>query len=469
MGLLSMDLTPRYFGDAESALQRHLERIRNLDPKLRAFITVADGPALAVARDADRAAAQGTRLGPLHGWPIVLKDSIDVASMRCTAGSAYFAERIAETDATLVARLRAAGAVILGKTNLHEFCYGGTTQNETFGGCRNPWDTDRIPGGSSGGSAVAVACGMAPIAIGGDTGASIRLPSSLNGVCGLRPTVGAIPNTGTFPVSPPYDTHGPIARSVADLARAFAVMAGHDRADPMSRRRAVADVATDLDGGVAGLTVLIPTNFFFDDLSPGIGDAVLNAARVLEAAGARLSEARIPDLENAQEALNSIIYADAASLHEERLRRAPERIGRLVRERLKPGLEMSALAYVRHRRWLEGWEHRVAAMFEHSADVVLSPSVPCPPPRVAEATDVIGDTARMSRFCWAWAAARVPALSIPCGFDPDGLPIGLQLATGRWRDALVLRVGHAFQRATEWHRAEPSICGAADTASPSRS
>ena len=141
----------------------------------------------------------------------------------------------------------------------------------------------------------------------------------------------------------------------------------------------------------------------------------------------------------------------------------------LVRERLKPGLEMSALTYVRHRRWLEGWEHRVAAMFEHSADVVMSPSVPCPPPLIAEATDIIGDTARISRFCWAWAAARVPALSIPCGFDPNGLPIGLQLATGRWRDALVLRVGHVFQQATKWHLAEPPVRNIADTMSPPRS
>jgi aspartyl-tRNA(Asn)/glutamyl-tRNA(Gln) amidotransferase subunit A len=444
-----------FFGTSERSVTRCLGRIERHDGELRAFITVMAGQALDDARAADRAAARGDWLGLLHGVPVALKDSIAVAGVPCTSGSAYFADYVPERDAALVTRLKAAGAVLLGKTNLHEFCYGGTTQNETYGSCRNPWDRRLVPGGSSGGSAVAVAAGMSPLAIGGDTGASIRGPAALNGIAGLRPTAGAVPNTGALPVSAPYDTHGPMARRVADLARVFAAIAGYDPDDPLSEDRPPPDVLSPLKGGVAGVRVLVPTNFFFDDLAEGYAEAVLEAARVLERLGARLLEGTIPGLGHAQEALNHVLYADAACLHREKLEESPERIGRLVRERLRPGFELSGAAYAGHRRWLEGWEHAMRAFFAERADLVLSPTTPCPPIPVDRTDDVIGDTARLSRLGWAWAAARLPALTVPCGFDPAGLPIGVQLAAARWGEPLLLRAGHAYQGATEWHLAEP--------------
>lgn len=423
-----------------------LDAIARHDDTLRAFITVCRQAALGKASAADRAAAQGKSLGLLHGMPVALKDCIDVAALRCTVGSAFFAERVATTDAPVVRRLRAAGAVFVGKTNLHEFCFGGTSQNEHFGRVRNPWDATRIPGGSSGGSAVAAAAGMCEGAIGTDTGASVRLPAALCGVVGLRPTAGAVSNEGVFPVSPPYDTVGAMARTVADVARLFAAMADAGGAD----------VLTGLDGGVAGLRILVPTTFFFDEADGAVASLVLAAARQLEKLGAVLVRRALPGADAAQPHLNPIIYADAAALHFERLRDEPERFGAQVRARLQPGLAMTAVEYARCLRWLERWRDQVATLFADGIDLVLTPTVGTTAPPIPPDDEVIGATANVTRLCWAWPAAQVPALTVPCGFV-GGLPVGTQLAAARGNEALLLRAGQAYQAATGWHAARPPL------------
>jgi aspartyl-tRNA(Asn)/glutamyl-tRNA(Gln) amidotransferase subunit A len=402
-------------------------------------------------------AARGDVQGPLHGTVVALKDNIEVAGVRCTAGSAFFADHVPNRDAPVAARLRRAGAVLIGKTNLHEFAYGGTSQNEHHGRCRNAWDDGRLPGGSSGGSGVAVAAGMCEVALGTDTGGSIRMPASLNGICGLRPTAGAVPNRGSFPVSPPYDTIGPMARRVIDVARVHAAIAGPDAADPTSAPDPPPDVLGRLTDGIVGLRVLVPTRFFGGESDPDVMAAVRQAAEVLARLGALVEDSDLPGAQAAQAHLMPIIYADAADFHRERLEREPGRFGRDVRARLQPGLELRAIDYARSLRWIEGWRAQVRELFRERCDLVLTPTMPCTAPAIEPDADVIAVSTRLSRFTWLWPAAGVPALSVPCGFDAHGLPIGMQLAGARWSEPLLLRAGHAYQAATDWHRRTPPL------------
>lgn len=443
--------------DARARTDACLAAIARLDGTLRAFITPAPGAARAQADAADAAAREGRSLGPLHGMVVALKDCIDVGGLRGTAGSRVFADRIAPADATVVARLRAAGAIIIGTANLHEFCFGGTTQNAHWGACRNPWDTTRIPGGSSGGSAVAVAAGMAEAALGTDTGGSIRGPCSITGVSGLRPSVGAVPCTGIFPVSPPLDTCGPMARSVGDVARVFAAIAGHDPADPFSDAREPPDALRRLAAGVAGLRIGIPRNHYLEGAPAAIAQAALDAARVLERLGARLHDVVVEGAEDAPANVQRIIFADAAALHRGRLASDPGLLDPLVRERLQPGLAMAATELADALRWRERFVHSTRRMLATDVDLVLSPMVATEVPRADDARGIVAVSAAIMRNAWGWAAAGVPALALPCGFSADGMPIGLQLAAGHWRDDVALRAGHAYQRCTDWHLRLPPV------------
>lgn len=443
--------------DARARAEACLAAIARLDGTLRAFITPMPDAARVQASLADAAAREGRSLGPLHGMVVALKDCIDVAGVRGTAGSRFFADRVSPADATVVARLRAAGATIVGTANLHEFCFGGTTQNAHWGACRNPWDTTRIPGGSSGGSAVAVAAGMAEAALGTDTGGSIRGPCSITGVTGLRPSVGAVPCTGIFPVSPPLDTCGPMARSAADVALVFAAIAGHDPADPFSEAREPPEAMRRLSAGVAGLRVGIPRNHYFDGAPAAIAQAALDAARVLERLGARLEDIVVQGAEDAPANVQRIIFADASALHRGRLASDPGLFDPLVRERLQPGLALPATELADALRWRERFIHSTRRMLATDVDLVLSPMVATEVPRADDARGIVAVSAAIMRNAWGWAAAGVPALALPCGFSPDGMPIGLQLAAGHWRDDVVLRAGHAYQRCTDWHMRLPPL------------
>ena len=443
--------------DARARAEACLAAIARLDGTLRAFITPMPDAARVQASLADAAAREGRSLGPLHGMVVALKDCIDVAGVRGTAGSRFFADRVSPADATVVARLRAAGATIVGTANLHEFCFGGTTQNAHWGACRNPWDTTRIPGGSSGGSAVAVASGMAEAALGTDTGGSIRGPCSITGVTGLRPSVGAVPCTGIFPVSPPLDTCGPMARSAADVALVFSAIAGHDPADPFSEAREPPEAMRRLSAGVAGLRVGIPRNHYFDGAPAAIAQAALDAARVLERLGARLEDIVVQGAEDAPANVQRIIFADASALHRGRLASDPGLFDPLVRERLRPGLALPATELADALRWRERFIHSTRRMLATDVDLVLSPMVATEVPRADDARGIVAVSAAIMRNAWGWAAAGVPALALPCGFSPDGMPIGLQLAAGHWRDDVVLRAGHAYQRCTDWHMRLPPL------------
>jgi aspartyl-tRNA(Asn)/glutamyl-tRNA(Gln) amidotransferase subunit A len=298
---------------------------------------------------------------------------------------------------------------------------------------------------------------MCDVALGTDTGGSIRMPAALNGICGLRPSAGAVPNRGSFPVSPPYDTIGPMARRIVDIARVYAVIAGPDASDPTTAVEQPPDVLGRLADGIEGVRILMPSRFFAAETEPEVAAAGRQAAEVLVGLGARVEEGDLPGAEAAQAHLMPIIYADAAAYHRERLEREPGRFGCDVRARLQPGLELMAIDYARSLRWLEGWRRQVAQLFQERCDLVLTPTMPCTAPPIEPHHDVIAVSTWLSRFTWLWPAAGVPALSIPCGFDAHGLPIGMQLAGPRWSEPLLLQAGHAYQSVTDWHLRRPAL------------
>lgn len=436
-----------------------LERIEETQASINAFITVTHELARADAERVDRAREQGRRL-PLDGMPLAVKDNIDVSGVRRTVGSKFFEDYIPEDDAEVIRRLREAGAVIVGKALLHEFVYGATCQNQFYGRCRNPWDLDRIPGGSSGGSGAALAADLCIGALGTDTGGSVRIPAHLNGVSGLRPTFGTVSNRGTFPISWTFDTVGPMARSMRDVASLDAVLRSHDALDPRAVNSSAPASRVALEEGVEGLRIGVPREFFFDGLDGEIAALVRGAADRLAELGAHVFELSLPGAEEAYEICTLMIRADALALHRERLDKHPELFGADVRERLGLGEAVKGWEYARMVQRMHEWRRDVRLRFRSDVDLVLTPSANAVAPPVEDA-ETISTTAQLTRFTYPWSLAHLPAVSIPCGLTRTGLPVGVQLAADQHRDALLLRVGIAYQTVTDWHRRRPARVGAA--------
>ncbi len=392
-----------------------LKTIERLDGTFQAFITVSRESALKDAERADRAREGGDWTGHLHGVPIAIKDNIQVAGQRCTSGSRFFSDFIPEEDAPVIRRLRQAGAVLIGKTNLHEFAYGGTTQNEHYGFCRNAWDPGRLPGGSSGGSAVAVAAGMCEGAIGTDTGASIRLPAALNGISGLRPTTGAVSNRGVTPVSPPHDTVGPMARRVSDLARMYAAIVGYDPEDPHSADRQSPDVLAHLAEGIEGVCIAMPV---FGELV----SAETGSAMSLEMEQARAETfGSSPDSEDpVDRGFSRGVNASMRQIT----------VARMKRDALITTME----------RFLQDW------------DVLLCPvtSTPAPPHcDVGSPINVDGQpvpywTAGGS-YTTPFNLTGQPVVGIPLTYSSEGLPIGLQIIGRRWGEMPLLQIAEQLE------------------------
>ena len=428
-------------------------RIERLDAGLVAFITRTLDTALREAEAADAELARGVDRGPLHGIPIALKDLFDVAGVRTTAGSRILADNVVRRSSAVAERLRAAGAVILGKTNLHEWAFGVTNQNPHFGAAKNPWDTSRIPGGSSGGTAIAVATGMCFASPGSDTGGSIRIPAALCGVAGLKPTYGRVSLRGVIPLSWTLDHAGPLARSVRDLAAVLQILAGHDAEDPGSGEAPVDDYLAELETGARGLRVLVPTEHFFDDCDGEVERAVHDAIGVLQRDGAVLTRRALPSTALLA-AQRPIISADAASYHREHIVTRAADIGTDVLERLRFGATVSGLDYAQARRdrdrlrceWIE---------LLRDFDVIATPTTRIAAP-ARDGQDAVAAAARLTANTSPFNLTGLPAVSVPCGFTRVGLPIGLQLAAGPWRETTLLRAARAYERATHWHERHPS-------------
>jgi aspartyl-tRNA(Asn)/glutamyl-tRNA(Gln) amidotransferase subunit A len=433
--------------------EAHLSRIATHDARCNSFITVTADHALAQARAADDALARGVRRGLLHGIPIALKDLYDTAGIRTTAGATFFADRVPDADARAVTLLYQAGAVLLGKLNMHEWALGVTNINPHYGPSRNPWDTSRITGGSSGGAAAALAAGLCMGALGSDTGGSIRIPASLCGIVGFKPTSGRVSLQGVVPLSWNLDHAGPMARTVTDAALLLQATAGYDPDDPASIAAPVDDLLADIDAGVAGWRIALADDAHFGQADAEVLAAVRRAAVVFEELGAHVERV---DLGRGQEAaqMNALMTtSDAAAFHRDRLRDHPEKFGADVRMRLERGAAFTSTEYILARRLQSEWRRQLERLFE-TFDLLLTPTAPITALPI-EGLDSVEAARQLTRCTAPFNLAGLPALSLPCGMSVAGLPIGLQIVAAPWREVHVLRAGKAFESATVWHRQTP--------------
>ena len=439
---------------AADVTEATLSRIETCDKVLNSYITVMADSARQAARRADADVQNGHALGALHGVPIALKDLLATKGVRTTFACAAFADFIPDDDATVVKRLTAAGAIIVGKLNLHEAAAGSSSLVSHFGPVHNPWNCDYIAGGSSGGSAACVAAGLAYGALGSDTAMSIRHPAAQCGIVGLKPTYGRVSKHGALPLSWSLDHIGPMTRTVADAALMLRVMAGHDAADPSSRDVPVGDYLTNLNGGVKGLRIGVPRRFFFEECSAPTLAAVEAAIDTLRQLGARLEDCELSHAEDAAVAARAFILAEAAAYHAERLRNTPELMTAGLRTLVESGGLLTAVQYVQAQRMRQA----ITQTFVETIcafDALIMPTTPLTACKASE--DHPGLTVPRSRNTFPFNLTGVPAISIPCGFAPDGMPIGLQLVGRPFDEAMLLRIAQAYEQATDWHTRRPPV------------
>jgi aspartyl-tRNA(Asn)/glutamyl-tRNA(Gln) amidotransferase subunit A len=411
-------------------IEHCLARIDERDGEINAWITVLGDPAVAAAREAERALAGGDDRGPLHGIPVALKDNVDTAGIETTCASRILRGNVPSEDADVAVRLREAGAILLGKTNLLEFAYG--IVHPDFGQCNNPLDTGRTSGGSSSGSCAAVADGMVPLAIGTDTGGSIRVPAAYCGVAGLKPTYDLVSRRGVFPLSWSLDHVGPIARSAAGASLLLRVMAG----EALPAHEAGTEP-------LRGLRVAVVGEHLGDDIRPGVRTAFERALGDLEGAGATVAEASVPSLAFADDALFPIFGPEAAAVHDEWMRSRAEDYAPMTRAQLELGLLVPATDYVRAQRYRSLLRSEFDAVFS-VADVVVSPTVAWVAP--AEDPAIAGDQGAIeARRTGPYNLTGHPAVSVSCGAADDGLPAGLQFAGPWMTDLRLLGVAAAYE------------------------
>lgn len=425
-----------------------LDRIEKLNPALNAFITVTAESALAEARTAEIEISLGEWRGPLHGIPIAIKDLIDTAGTRTTAASGLYQNRIPTEDAEVVRRLRRAGAVILGKNNLHEFAYGGSSLVSFFGDVHNPWNTAHIAGGSSGGSAAAVAAGLCYASIGTDTAGSVREPAALCGCVGIKPTYGRVSARGVIPLSWSLDHVGPLAASVADATVVLQAIAGYDPVDVCSSDVPVSDYVFGLRGTTETLRVGIPRSIFLDDLDDEVRAAVERAFVVI---GTLVADVR--DLQIEVSSDRTVQAAESFAYHTDHVARTPELYQPETLRRIRSGANISAAEYILRRRDLDLERRRAREIFA-DLDLLVTPTMPIPAPAIAglkkDPAALRPAELALLRNTRPFNVWGLPAVSVPCGFTKSGLPIGLQIAGPHWREDLVLRLAHAYEQATAW-------------------
>ncbi len=426
----------------------YLERIEALNPKFNAYITVTAESAVAEAHAATEAVMRGAELGPLHGLPLALKDLFDVRGVPTTAGSPLLKENVARDDAFVTQQLRKAGAIFLGKLNMHEWALGVTNINPHFGAARNPWDTTRITGGSSGGSAAAIAANLCAGTLGSDTGGSIRIPASLCGVVGLKPTYGRISTRGVIPLAWSLDHAGPLGRCVDDVALLFSVIDVYDDADPYCARRDTSPTAHHR------LRIGVPDAYFFSDLHPDTERAYRAAIKTIGELGYPLIEVALPNFEVSEKASSKILLAEAAAYHHDRIAQQAERIGEDVLTRLRWGTEVSGVEYALARRTQLEWRRKLDRLFE-TIEVLLVPATPHPASPIDDADPLALSKGNLTRFTRMFNLTGHPAMVLPGGFSHDSLPIGLQLVGGRWREAELVQVARTYEQATQWHQRQP--------------
>ena len=413
-----------------------LQRIEAINSQVGVFITVTSDE----ARKQARSAAQGA----LQGIPIAVKDLFDTKGIRTTAGSRVYANRIPAEDAVVVQKLKGAGAVLVGKTNLHEFAFGVTNDNPHYGAVRNPWDPNRVAGGSSGGSAAAVALSLALGATGTDTGGSIRIPASLCGVVGLKPTYGLVSTQGVIPLSESLDHCGPLTRTVEDAAVLLDVIAA---------------THTALESGVSGLRIGVPRSYFFDRVNPEVHAAVRNAIRALGKLGAELVDIDLPSARLQQDIFTKIACTEAYAYHRPLLEKYRDLYGADILPRIEMGKTISSADYFEAQRMRQTMKDECDRAFQ-TVDVIATPTTPITAPLIAQLEVQWDDGAEpvamaLTRLTRPFNLVGLPAISIPCGMDSQGLPIGLQFAGRAFEESTVLRVANTVFPRT-WHAGKPT-------------
>jgi aspartyl-tRNA(Asn)/glutamyl-tRNA(Gln) amidotransferase subunit A len=438
-----------------------LARIERHDRAINAFITVTREQARASAREMEAALRRGGRRGPLHGIPIALKDNIDTAGIKTTAASGVFKDRVPTEDADVVTRLKKAGAVLLGKLNLHEFALGGTSAVTYFGPVHNPWAFDRVAGGSSGGSAAAIAADLCLGTLGTDTGGSIRIPASLCGIVGFKPTYGRVSNRGVVPMAWTLDHVGPMCKTVEDAALMLAAIAGYDRLDPVSVDASVPDYVVAIGAPTSKLRVGVARLPFFDGLNPEVAKAVEAAIAVIRKLTARLIDVEVPSAGNIVDLWNSEIYA----YHQPWITKTPELYQEATRNLIQGAGKTSSVTYANARRQVDVVRREIKKVFA-TVDLLITPTqrgvaqpiAPAQPGAAAGRGGVPppGGAGGLINTA-AFDVYGLPTISVPCGFNQDGLPIGLQISGNHFAESTVLALAHAYERATEWHKRRPSL------------
>jgi aspartyl-tRNA(Asn)/glutamyl-tRNA(Gln) amidotransferase subunit A len=443
-------LRQRTFSSAELT-EAALRRTGEINPKLNAMITVLDQSARAQAQAADAELARGTDRGPLHGIPVAVKDVFETRGVRTTAGSVIFKHNVPQRDATVVKKLAASGAVLVGKTGMHELAYGVTSNNPHFGAVRNPWDTDRIPGGSSGGSGAAVSADMVFMAMGTDTGGSIRIPAAFCGTVGLKPTTGRVSRYGVLPLDFSLDHMGPLTRSVRDAAVTLAAIAGFDPRDETSSQEPVGSYLPAPDCSIRNVRIGLPQNFYLERLDPDVDTAVRRMAATAESLGARVIPVRVPDIEALNTVGRVILLAEASAVMEKYTGNR-DQFGADVLSLLDQGRLLPATDYVNAQRLRRVMQREFAQLWSQ-IDCLFTPTTPMAAPRIGEKTVSLGeftDDVRLAttRFVRGINVLGLPAISMPCGADRRGLPLGLQIIGRPFDEALVLQVAAALEDAT---------------------
>lgn len=427
-----------------------LERIEAVQKKINIFITVLEREARRAAQQAEDEIVKGHYRGPLHGIPLAAKDLFFTAGVKTTCGSRILADFVPEENGTVISRLIEAGAILVGKTNMHEFAFGTTNLNNHYGHARNPWNSDHITGGSSGGSAAAIAGSCALLTLGTDTGGSIRIPSALCGTVGLKPTFGRVSKYGVYPLCWSLDHPGPMTRTVADAAIALSFMAGYDPKDPCSKDVPVRDYYSCLTGDIKGVRVGVPDTFYFEQIEPEVKAGVKKAIGGLKDLGAEVRPVHIPDLDEAAAATLLILSSEAASCLEKFHRTRPNDIGDDVRARLDLGALQLATHYVKAQRIRRIAQENFSRVLTE-VDVLVTPGVSITAPRLEESIVRLDDDdvpvgVALTRCTRIYNLVGLPSVSVPVGLSQAGLPIGIQIAGRPFDEELVLRVAEAYER-----------------------
>ena len=438
-----------------------LARIEDTEPTLNSFITLMPEQARDAARRAEAEIGRGNYRGPLHGIPVGLKDLFNTAGVKTTSGTRIYDNFVPDEDCTVATKFGQAGAILLGKLNMHPLAFGPTGENGDYGHMHNPWNPERITGGSSGGSGSAAAAGQCTITMGSDTGGSVRIPAALCGIVGLKPTYGRVSRAGLTPLSWCLDHPGPMVRTVEDAALAMNVIAGHDPRDHVTSAAPVPDYTAALTGDIRGLRIGVVREYFETEIDPAVAALTQQAISVLGELGAEIVDVSLPLYEYAQPISNAILSAEATAAHRDILLSDGDKLYPQVRERLEEGLFISATEYLRAQQARQVFCQQVAGLLEN-VDLLAGPVEPVTAPRILERRIEIGGEAlpavpMLTKYTRVYNITGSPAISVPCGFGPDDLPVGLHLAGRNFDESTVLRAAYAYQQATDWHTRRPPL------------